>query len=118
MLDAVWRYVACGGNLFVLGTTEVPAPWRSLAKRRLEGGQGFKVGFGRCLVVEADRPDGLRTATVTAMAEAVVTSTRYWQSLPDENTANAGFPVIDNGRIPIRGMVLIMLGFVIACNSQ
>jgi hypothetical protein len=57
---------------------------------------------------------GLRPLMVKAVTEAVSSSAQYWQSIPTDNAANASFPVIDDIRVPIRGMVLIMFLFVVA----
>jgi hypothetical protein len=112
--DALWRYTECGGNLLVLGGGDVPAPWRPRRPAVLDGGQAFKVGFGQCFVAETDRISGLRPLMVKMVLQAVDASAHYWQSIPTDNAANANFPVIDDIRVPIRGMVLIMFVFVIA----
>jgi hypothetical protein len=113
--DALWRYAECGGNLLVLGGGDVPAPWRRPGRApQVDGGQAFTVGFGKCFIAETDRIANLQPLMVSRLLEAIGTSARYWQSIPTDNAANASFPVIENIRVPIRGMVLIMFVFVVA----
>ncbi len=110
---AVWRYAECGGNLILLGGGEVPEPWRSFRKTSAEDSQSFEVGFGRCFVVRRGNPSELTADTIKALGGAIADSSRYWDSLPDNNAANASFPVVENARIPVRSTVFVMLTFVI-----
>jgi hypothetical protein len=110
---ALWRYTECGGNLIVLGETTAPEPWQSAAKENLEGGQLIDAGFGRCFVFRAERAPEIPATALKRLSDTLADCSRKWQSLPDENSANAGFPVVENVRIPVRGIVVIMLGFVI-----
>ena len=97
----------------VLGAGGAPTPWRSVPQSSSDGGRCFYPGFGKCFAAETDRIADLRPGVVKMMLEAANTSARYWQSMPDEGTANSAFQVIENVRVPIHGMVIIMLAFVI-----
>jgi hypothetical protein len=48
------------------------------------------------------------------LRDAVRETARYWQTLPgDSGAANAAMPVVENIKIPTRGIVVIMLAFII-----
>lgn len=110
--SALWRYVESGGNLVLLGGGEVLEPWRSQPRNGIEGGQRYEVGFGQCFIFEGSSAAAMNGAIKTLLS-AVNESARRWQTMSDENAANASFPVVENVRIPVRGTVLIMLAFVV-----
>jgi hypothetical protein len=111
--SALWRYTECGGNLFILGEAPIPDAWRAAPRETVAGGTRFDAGFGRCFLFQSEQISALPLATVKTLSDALASVSRTWQSLPDENAANASFPVIENVRIPVRGIVFIMLAFVI-----
>jgi hypothetical protein len=45
--------------------------------------------------------------------EAVDASARFWQMLPNDEIANSLLPVVDSIKIPVRGIVLVMLAFIL-----
>jgi hypothetical protein len=48
------------------------------------------------------------------LRDAVRDTARYWQGLPNDSAAaNAAMPVVENLKIPMRGIVVIMLAFII-----
>src|SRR6185312_6951078 len=51
---------------------------------------------------------------VQRITSAVDAAGRVWQGLPNLDTANQTFPVVDNYHVPVRGTVFVMLLFVIA----
>jgi hypothetical protein len=108
ILDAIWRYTESGGTLIILGSADVPSTWRPA------GGRKLNAGFGRCYVFEGDRIPGTAGASaLKEMLDTISASARYWQSLPNDDSANNIFPVIENVQIPVRGTVFIMLAFVV-----
>jgi hypothetical protein len=109
---ALWRYTECGGQLIIFGDAQIPEPWRSLQKNS-SGDHGFNIGFGRCFVFPGGSVARLNETTAKTLTDAMTENARYWQSLPDENGANSSFAVTENARVPVRGTVLIMLGFVV-----
>ncbi len=111
--DALWRYTECGGNLVLFGNAGVPQSWRSARKISQTGGEILDAGMGRCFLFETEKIPDLPAETLKTLTDTLNISARSWQSLPDENSANAAFPVVENVRIPVRGMVVIMLAFVI-----
>jgi hypothetical protein len=114
VLNTLWRYTESGGNLFIFGSNEVPEPWRSAPKETIEGAQCINAAFGKCFVIPGDKAGiDLNPSIAREMVEAATATARIWQSIPDETTANAAFPVVANVKIPVRGIVFIMLAFVI-----
>jgi hypothetical protein len=114
IFNAVTDYLFAGGNVILTGQTGLPATWRSLREQTLSAGRQYQVGFGKCLVFPAADVATLDEASAQTAREVVRDTSRYWQSLPDDGTAANGlFPVVDNLKIPTRGLVVIMLAFVV-----
>jgi hypothetical protein len=112
--NALWSYVECGGNVFVFGSGSTPDSWRSFPKVPLDKGELRTIGLGRCFAFEPEKVSALSTSSIKRITDAVDLSARAWQGLPDEDTVNQTFPVVQNFRVPVRGTVFIMLLFVIA----
>ncbi len=114
VLNAVESYLQAGGNVVLFGKTGLPAAWHPSQQKLLAGGVCYSIGFGRCFAFDTENPSQLNPESVQALREAVRDSARYWQSLPtDIGGANAVLPVVESLKIPTRGIVMIMLGFVI-----
>jgi hypothetical protein len=112
--SALGDYLSAGGNLIVFGKGAVPAAWRSAEKTSLPGGVEHQTGLGRCFVIPMDNLSQLDARTTRILRDAINSAARYWQTLPsDAGAANGLFPVVKNLKIPIRGIVIIMLAFVI-----
>jgi hypothetical protein len=110
--DALWRYVECGGNLVILGRTRVPVPWSSKVET-IENCSKYSVGFGRCFVLEGQKMSQAPSAVLSSLQRAADDSAHYWSALPRDEAANSTFRVVDSLSIPVRGMVFIMLAFVL-----
>ncbi len=108
-------YVEAGGGLAVLGLTELPKAWQSgaIAQPRFEAINRFSVGFGKLLCVEVGAISGLTRTQVDALKELARESGQVWQSMPNDSGANSEFPIIEDTRIPVRGIVFIMLAFIL-----
>ena len=114
VLAAIGDYLQAGGNILLAGRADLPAAWHSMQKLKLAGGAEFNVGFGHCFSFPTENLAKLSTDSVEALRTAVRDTARYWQSLPaDSGAANAAMPVVNNLKIPTRGLVLIMLAFII-----
>jgi hypothetical protein len=111
--NAIWRYTEAGGNLFLLGNAQIPDSWRGASKTALEGGECLDAGFGRCFLFATDKVADLKPSAVKDMTDKIQSAARIWQMTPDEGSANSSFPVVENVKIPVRGIVFIMLAFVI-----
>jgi hypothetical protein len=110
---AIGDYLHAGGNVVLLGKTDLPAAWHATGTKKMHEGAEHDVGFGSCFTFDSDNPGVLNSQSVSRLREAVRESAFYWQGLPDEVGANATLPVVDNLKIPTRGIVIIMLLFII-----
>ena len=92
----------------------MPAAWHPWRKQNLHDGVDYGIGFGRCFTFDSENLAALDSKSVQALRDAVRDSASYWQSLPeDSGAANSVLPVVENLKIPVRGIVIIMLAFII-----
>ncbi len=114
--SALMRYVECGGTLLVIGSWQVPPPWR-IEKEQDGALLTYSTIFGVCLVSENGAVEGLSKLNWEAIGKAWEQSRSPWTSRAtmtfDVASANKLFPVTENVSIPVRGLLLIMLVFVI-----
>jgi hypothetical protein len=116
--NALRSYVEAGGGLAVLGQTELPKEWRPAAipnpsTFRPNGISRHYVGFGQCAVTEGASISALNRTHIDLLRELARESGQVWQAMPTEGNANSEFPVIEDTRIPVRGIVFIMLAFIL-----
>jgi hypothetical protein len=110
--SALWRYVECGGTLLVLGAAPVPETWRS-RRSTAAGLTTTCVGFGQCIECAEGRVsdwDPQRWRQVNGAWWATLEPFRTSRSIED---ANDTFPVVKGLRTPVRGLMVLMLLFVI-----
>lgn len=110
---ALGDYLSAGGNIVVFGKKALPAAWRGTQTKTLPDGVETEVGFGNGFGFAAENPESLSGAGTTRLREVVRNAALYWQNLPDENGANSMISVVENLKIPTRGIVIIMLIFII-----
>ena len=116
---ALWRYVECGGSLFVLGGRELPEQWglKMLPKSELStpaaGLTLYDVGFGECIVSsQMDTAELNHDQWSQVMASWLRTATPWrWEGLSGD--VNNIFPVVDSLGIPVRGLYFLMLLFAL-----
>jgi hypothetical protein len=107
-------YSQAGGNVLLLGTSEMPAPWHAAETRKLPHGAEFTAGFGRVFAFDTENPGTLPATAVQRLRDSVREALRNVESLPNQNgAANAALPVVENLKIPARGTIIIMMFFVI-----
>ncbi|HXI73008.1 MAG TPA: hypothetical protein VNN22_21925 [Verrucomicrobiae bacterium] len=111
---ALWSYLQAGGNVIIFGNDALPATWRSSNQTVLPDGVEYRVGLGSCFVIPKVSLSQLDPKTLQTLRDTANGAARYWQSLPgDAGSANGVFPVVANLKIPVRGIVIIMLAFII-----
>lgn len=105
---AIARYVECGGSLLVVGPVEMPI--------RFSGAEGLAaahgahdVVFGRCLLSGTS----VTATTVHIFSRSVRGTGRPWQTVSDAVHAHERFPVVEDISVPVRGMLALMLAFVV-----
>ena len=114
VLSAVGEYVQAGGNVVLLGKGELPESWHPAITKKLRDGTQFDIGFGDVFTFGSEKPAALHADSVHRLRDTVRDTVRYFQNLPDNGeTANSIMPVVENLKIPTRGIVIIMLVFVI-----
>jgi hypothetical protein len=114
VLTAVGDYLQAGGNVVLPGRKDLPAAWHSYAIKSLKDGVEYSVGFGRCFVLNAEDPGSFSPKTVQALRDTVRDAAHYWRGLPDDvGAANNAMPVVQNLKIPTRGIVIIMIAFIV-----
>jgi hypothetical protein len=116
--NALRSYVEAGGGLAILGLQELPKGWQGSALKLLgfhAGGTAERhtLGFGSCLLAQTGTIAGLNSIAVNALRDLARESGQVWQSMPNDSGANSEFPIIEDTRIPVRGIVFIMLAFIL-----
>ena len=114
VLGAIGDYLHAGGNVVLSGTTDLPTSWHPWRKQNLRDGVDYGIGFGRCFTFGSENLATLDPQSIQTLRDTVREAARYWQSLPaDSGAANAAMSVVENLKIPTRGIVVIMLAFII-----
>jgi hypothetical protein len=111
---ALGDYVQAGGNIVLIGKNELPPSWHAANTRKLQEGTESEIGFGNAFAFATENPGTLDVATVQRLRSTVRDTLRYFENLPgDTGSANNLMPVVENMKIPVRGIVVIMLAFII-----
>jgi hypothetical protein len=112
VLDALGNYAQAGGIILLFNQENLPTAWHAVRAVDLKYGKSFNIGFGQCFAfADQSSPDTQMRQTVR---DNVRDASLYWRNLPDNaGAANSAFPVVANLKIPARGIVLIMLAFII-----
>jgi hypothetical protein len=114
VFNAIGNYLNAGGYVVLFGTADLPPAWHEWAQNRLEDGVDYRVGFGHCYVFDTENPATLARRTVQTLRAAVRESAAYWQALPqDNNSAEGALPIHGNMKVPVRGIIMVMLAFVV-----
>jgi hypothetical protein len=105
---ALMRYVECGGTLHVAGSWQPPEGWPIA---RVDGpSQVYAAGFGVCLV--GSRPSA-GDSTHSQFLGAATDTVAPFRKVRSVEVANREFPIVEDVRVPVRGMLALMLAFVI-----
>jgi len=114
--SALIRYVECGGTLVIFGNWRPPAGW-PIEKDQSGSLSFYNAGFGVCVVSENAVMEALTPGNWQIMSAAWKESQSPWLNFGatayDVTSANKALPVTENVSIPVRGLLLIMLFFVI-----
>jgi hypothetical protein len=111
---ALGDYLQAGGNIMVVGAGSMPAAWNASQTTNLSEMTVFEAGFGRGYELANADLSRLNSQTVRDIHQMVLSAAQYWSSLPnDTDSANSKMPVVENQIIPVRGITVIMLLFII-----
>ncbi len=109
--SAIWQYVETGGSLTILGGELVPKTPTN--KETPEPGVTVHhAGFGRCLVSETRDPAKWSDKTRHDLIESWTFTAAPWKTQRTVGQANQEFPVVEDSGVPVRGLFLLMVGFV------
>jgi hypothetical protein len=129
--SALWRFAECGGSLLIIGAWEIPPQWRSRRVLSIEaeeegGGvwkrvrlslpeaaQTYSVGFGQATTIDATNVKSLLPAHWKAVKLSWKNSRPTRIEYYNITDINKDFPVVDRIGIPVRGLFVLMLAFVI-----
>lgn len=128
--SALWRYVECGGLLLVIGMLEIPKQWQSrrvgiieaedesdetkkIALSLSKEAQSYAVGFGQVIMIEADGVKRIIPAQWEAIKLGWKGSRPTGKNYYDIADINREFSVVDRIGIPVRGLFVLMLAFVV-----
>ncbi len=111
---ALGDYVQAGGNIMLLGKGDLPPAWHPVRTMISRDDAEFKIGFGEVFAFNSANPSALDAAAAQRLRAAVRDTAGYFQRLPaDSGAANGAMPVVENVKIPTRGIVIAMLAFVV-----
>ena len=111
---ALGDYLQAGGCVVVVGAGNLPAAWNASQTTRLTDATVFEAGFGHGYGLADADLSRLNGQTVRDIHQAVLNAAQYWSSLPnDTDSANARMPVVESLKIPVRGITVIMLLFIV-----
>ncbi len=128
--SALWRYAECGGSLLIIGAWEIPKHWRSsqISHYEVEDGKDsskklsimvssmtrhYNVGFGQVTLVDETGVKSIQSDQWRVIKD------RWKGSRPTQTynfnfaEINNIFPVVDRVGIPVRGLFIMMLVFVV-----
>ena len=110
---ALWHFVECGGTLLVLGNWQVPESWY-LRQKKAVSIPTYCVGFGQGLVTTRDPKQFSSDDWKYLQQEWADSQSPYHPNRTfDAERANREFPVVDSLTVPVRGLFLLMILFVI-----
>ena len=128
--SALWRFAECGGSLVIIGGWEIPAQWRARRVIEVEAAyeadpsrkfpmalssktQSYNVGFGWVTVIDAAGVKSVLPTQWGAIKHVWRGSRPAGKNYADVVEINRDFPVIERIGIPVRGLFVLMLMFVV-----
>src|SRR5262245_10558437 len=128
--SALWRFAECGGSLVIIGGWEIPAQWRARHVDIVEAAseadpsrkysmplssktQSYNVGFGWVTVIDAAGVKNVLPTQWRAIKYSWTGSRPAGKNYSDIVEINKNFPVVERIGIPVRGLFVLMLMFVV-----
>ena len=113
VLLALRQYVESGGTLLVAGEIVIPDAWRRSDIRTPQGMTSYFGGFGQCILYDQSDFKNIPSANAAFLKQSWDWSLQPWQQNNNVASAHKMFPVVENIRVPVRGMFIIMLIFAL-----
>ena len=117
--SALWRYVECGGALFVLGGGALPDSWRLEKSLKSEPTADsvavavYDVGFGQCVVSPETDTISLDQDQWQLIVGSWLQTALPWRWEDGVEESNTIFSVVRSLGIPVRGLFFLMLLFAV-----
>ena len=117
--SALWRYVECGGALFVLGGGALPDSWKLEKSLKSEPSADsvavavYDVGFGQCVVSPETDTISLDQDQWQLIVGSWLQTALPWRWEEGVGESNTIFSVVRSLRIPVRGLFFLMLLFAV-----
>jgi len=109
VVEALGRYVAAGGTMIVTGEWRPPTDWRPHGSTQ-PGYSVYHCGFGAVMVsTAASAPPHHQSA----MVDLINAAAAPWRSNYSVEEANRHFPVVDDLQVPVKGLLVLMIGFAV-----
>ena len=118
--SVLWRYVECGGALFVLGGSALPQSWKLEESLKSElatdstGIAAYDVGFGQCIVSTEMDMKGLSQEQWRVIVGSWMQTALPWRWDDEIKEGNTMFSVVSSLGIPVRGLFFLMVLFAVA----
>ncbi len=110
--NALVRYVECGGSLLIAGAWQPPPSWKQ-RPTPVAGLSNYRVGFGECLAIAEPNIQRWQAPQLRHIRESWQMSLQPFRSSFTTVNAHEHFPVVEDVAVPVRGLFLIMLCFVV-----
>ncbi len=111
--NALGQYVECGGSLFVFGRDPLlPGTWKLTPDPRSSVSVATP-GFGQCVVTNQTDLSRSPEIVLGPALESWNGTATPWQRVRAPSEANRAFPVVEDVGIPVKGLLVLMLVFVI-----
>jgi hypothetical protein len=111
---ALLRYVECGGAMVLIGQWDVPKSWQAWRKTAPGNNETYySVGFGRIVMIDAARVKQILPAVWGDIKQGWKGPRHSRKVYYDVADINKDFSVVDRIGIPVRGLFVLMLAFVI-----
>ena len=111
---ALLSYAECGGSLFVAGPWELPEAWRRFTTHTGSLTNGY-AAFGQIQIAKSVDLKSLTKSDWDEIQKSWKQSGQPWSTpVYDPGYLNRSLPVTENVSVPVRGLFLLMLLFVVA----
>lgn len=111
--DALRRYVSAGGTLVVFGPWMPPQSWGTAPGARSGDATIYETGFGAICTTAATDPNALSSGTHRILRDEFRLSLTPLQEYRSIEDANNFFSVVGELRVPIRGLIILMVIFAV-----